>query len=214
MLYFSAHRMTKMIIVLIWIYAVLTLVPFIESLRVTPDRQCLNDLSWWPNYVAFQLTFVLSCLAPGCVLPLTCIALCYISIGISLSNRRLSVQRARHSMSQRTRQNRKTIKVLTSLVAVYTICIVPHYILLSMSVFDGVNTAKLPYIFELHEFTRLMMTANSCLNPIIYSVVSKEFRDRMRYICCRTRILARGDVNPAAGPFPAVRIHNLPPHQL
>lgn len=196
--------MTKVLIVLIWVYAILTLVPFIDSLHVDKNLICGNDMNWWPTQLAFQLTFLFSLLLPGCAMPLCCIAICYISIGISLNRQS---KRRSFRPSHRTRQNRKTIKVLTSLVVVYAISILPHYIILAIAIF--MPNRPLPFFYESHEFTRLMMTTNSCLNPIMYSAISKEFRDRMRYICCR-RFMMRGNVNPVN--VPVLRLNYLNPH--
>lgn len=117
------------------------------------------------------------------------------------------------TLSHRTRQNRKTIKVLSALVAVYSVCIIPHYIILTMTIFDRDNTEALPFIYQSHEFTRLLMTANSCLNPLMYSVVSKEFRDKLRYILCKGRAIA-GVHAGLNVPSPGVRLEAMTPLPL
>ena len=173
-------RTVLVILVVIWLYAVLTLLPFTDSLTITAHGQCTNDIQWWPSDLALKLTFLMSHFVPGFALPICCISGSYVLIGIHLRHEHGKQLRAGMLLSKqassRAKQNARTIKLLTCLVAAYTLCILPHSVLVLMTVFDQTGTLKLPHITEIHEFTRLIVTANSCVNPLMYSVISKEFR--------------------------------------
>ncbi|EDO36558.1 predicted protein [Nematostella vectensis] len=212
---FSARAVT-LIIVFMWVYAVLTLVPFAGSLRIFPDGQCLNDPAWWGSTQAFQLTYLFCGFFPGAVIPVCCISVSYLSIAHHLycEHRRQLHEGiiGSRTASQRMRQNLKTTRVLTALVAVYAVCVLPHYIILALVFFDRANTEKLAFIVVSHEFTRLLMTANSCLNPIMYSVVSKEFRQRLKALFASRKKAV--SVNPVLHSPAVIRMELLSPALL
>ncbi|EDO36556.1 predicted protein [Nematostella vectensis] len=182
-------RTVSLIILVIWVYSVSTLLPFAESLTILPRGSCQNDYAWWPNYTTVQLTFVLCAFTPGFVIPITCIVVFYLLIA-----RHLRKERENHDLllrgdiaRLRVRQNSKMIRILSCLTVAFTICILPSYTIILMVMFYK-GTSSLPYIDEVHEFTRLLMTANSCLNPVLYSVVSREFRAELRGLLKRRRV--------------------------
>ena len=173
-------RTVLVIIVVIWMYAILTLLPFAHSLKVFPTKECVNDFSWWPNEDALKLTFVLAGFVPGYVLPFCFVAISYILIGMHLKREHKDQMRVGmlhlHVAWRRSKQNLKTVRLLTSLVLAFTVCILPHYIVILLLIFKP-EAIKMPHMIEVHEFTRLLATANSCINPILYSAVSVEFRE-------------------------------------
>ena len=168
---------------LIWLYAALTILPFAWSLKITNQKDCANDFNWWPSVEVFQVAFVLAGFLPGFLLPFISIVVAYILIGIHLrksTSWNLQTKLFRSDVAAlRVRQNAKTIKLLSVLIVVYILSILPHYTILMIFVFDP-KSQEMPLIMEFHEFTRLMMSANSCFNPVLYGTISKEFRQRLR----------------------------------
>lgn len=104
---------------------------------------------------------------------------CYTSIAVQLykSNRR--VQQDSHNICH------KSSRSIFSILAIFSVCFVPYHIcrvpfnlnLLKPSLF-GRNTNFL--LYRLKEGTLLLSCLNVCLNPVIYFLMCKTFREGLR----------------------------------
>ena len=177
-------------IALIWAYSVSLQLPFMFALELIPGGECLVDLSWWPSDKAIKLTYVFTTFVPEFLIPAICVFLCYVGIILHLRRhhkglKKRGIRQTGDKLSSvRTQQNKKTTKLLTGLVIVYTVCILPHQIILLMVTFDKEYLSS-PYMREIHEFTRFLTTANSCLNPVMYSAISRGFRSDVKAVFSR-----------------------------
>lgn len=179
-----------MSVVLIWIYAVSLQMPFMFALQLIPGRECLVDLSWWPSEDAVQMTYFFTTFVPKFLIPAICISACYVGIVVHLRHHHKNLTKrgickaGQHFTEVRTQQNKKTTKLLTGLVTIYTVCILPHQVVLLMVIFNNEYLSS-PYMREVHEFARFLTTANCCLNPLLYSAISRSFRNDVKAVLRR-----------------------------
>lgn len=174
-----------------WIYSCLLQVPFVYALTIEANGGCKIDVDWWPNELTFNLTYIMALIAPQFVIPALCLIVFYVGIVFHLRkahklNTKQGIYTSVNVAEKREQQNRKTTKLLTGLVLVYAFCILPNkLILLNILINRKVLSSSLTR--ELYEFTRLLTTANSCLNPILYTALSCSFRMDLKRMLSRSR---------------------------
>ena len=83
----------------------------------------------------------------------------------------------------RYQRNKKSIRLLITIVAVFFVCITPVNTLYILYLFD---VPKLPMVKLIRVFTILQMLhmTNSCINPIIYSRLHHSFRKTLTKLFC------------------------------
>ena len=179
-----SKRKALVMVIFTWVYSCLLQIPFVFALTVEPSGRCLIDINWWPNQLSFNLTYFMALIAPQFVIPSLCIIVFYVGIVFHLRkshkfNNRRGIYTSVVVAEKREKQNRKTTKLLTGLVLVYAICILPHKVII-LSIL--INPALLSSHFtrQLYEFARLLTTANSCFNPILYTTLSRSFRKDLK----------------------------------
>ena len=184
-----SRRKALVMVVFSWVYSCVLQIPFVFALTVEPSGRCLIDTAWWPNQLSFNLTYIMALIVPQFVIPAFCIILFYVGIVCHLRkahklNYRRGIYTSVDVAEKREKQNRKTTKLLTGLVLVYAICILPgKVILLSIMVKPALLFSH--FTRQLYEFARLLTTANSCFNPILYTTISHSFRDDLRKLFSR-----------------------------
>ncbi|EDO48802.1 predicted protein [Nematostella vectensis] len=177
-----SQRQAMVIMACIWVYSALLQLPYAFALKLM-GRECIIDFQFWGGSELYQINYVLGVFTPEFVIPAIAITLAYTRIVCHL--KKTHKKNSQHglyqksTMAARTRQNKKTTKVLTGLVTIYSICILPHMICVLMVIFNksylGSFAMRLAY-----EFTRLLTITNSCLNPLLYGAISKSFRTDLR----------------------------------
>jgi len=182
-------RKALAMVVFSWVYSCLLQVPFVFALTLEPNGKCLIDITWWSSQLSFNLTYIMALIAPQFLIPAFCLIFYYVGIVFHLRkahelNSKRGMYSSVHVAEQREKQNRKTTKLLTGLVLVYAICILPHKVII-LSIM--VNPALLSSHFtrQLYEFARLLTTANSCFNPILYTTMSRSFRTDLKALFSR-----------------------------
>lgn len=165
----SARRHSGLMCAAIWVAAVTcTLLPFITA----------HARHGWGRGFCFAsapevqwLEVTLGFAAPFCV-----IGVCYSLIGCRLLN------------SGRPRRA-KTLQMIATAVAVFFICWLPENIFISVHLLRGVtepsrrrgnSTLWQQYPLTGHVVT-LAACANSCLNPLVYSLLGRTFRRKLRF---------------------------------
>lgn len=154
------------------------------------------DRSWiLPRLYTGLMTFF------SYLLPLFLIALTYIRIGrkINCSIKFIKDMKIQHrvilsddgkvvSLSkmelQRLHQNRRIKKVLTPVVLVFAITMLPLSVLRIASIWWPV-VATQTYYKHLLFIVVVFVEINSSSNPLIYSLVSKDFRKRLKELFCQ-----------------------------
>ena len=175
-------------------------------------RELQNDEKWcgpvWPSwdrkavmprlYVGFLTLF-------SYILPLAIISFTYLRISYIL-NRSSSfikaMRRKEHGetghkrnimtivRSPRLRHNKRAKRILTPLVVVFAVTMLPLSIFrLTAVIWPSMGTQE--YYGNLLYVVSILVVVNSSVNPVIYSVVSRDFRKGITNICLQCCYLAR-----------------------
>ncbi|XP_027714026.1 N-formyl peptide receptor 2 [Vombatus ursinus] len=113
-----------------------------------------------------QWSLVCSRFFLGFVIPLLIITVCYGLITTKLWSR------------VKTKSSRP-FKILTAVVAAFFLCWLPHHVMgmIEVSVFSHPHFKEvLPYLSPL---SSCLVFVNSCLNPLLYAFIGRDFRERL-----------------------------------
>ena len=171
----------------IWVLSFLVALPLIIVARVDrPSGACHED--WPTNDHKRAYTAVLAGLQY--FVPLIIIAVAYIRIAgeLFLTKRRRSfTSPARTVEETRKQENKKIAKILATIVVSFAVCMLPTHVAWLLVDFGGKSEQDTAlFIFK---FSDLLAVFHSCLNPVIYGTVTRQFRqDYLRYLsflfCC------------------------------
>ncbi|XP_044539768.1 N-formyl peptide receptor 2-like [Gracilinanus agilis] len=164
-----------------WIFALAIAFPtVIFKTTVTEDgiTFCYSDLDPWnetaddqDHYDALAesrlWSLVLSRFFLGFVIPLVIISVCYGLIAVRLCSGMKMVKSSR------------PFKVLTAVVAAFFLCWLPHHVvsMITVSVYQQPHLEDLlPFLSPL---SSSLVFVNSCLNPLLYVFIGRDFRERL-----------------------------------
>ena len=136
------------------------------------------------------------------ILPLAVISFTYLRISRKINRSSLFIKAMRQEQQQvntgdectlmanvknaRLMHNKRAKRILTPLVVVFAVTMLPLNILRVTIVFWPEIIAK-EYYSNLIYAAFVSVIVNSSANPVIYSVVSRDFRKRINNLCCRCR---------------------------
>ncbi|KAM4876179.1 relaxin-3 receptor 1 [Thomomys bottae] len=181
--------------VLIWTLAVLASLPsaiFSTTVSVLDEELCLlrfpgrwlgRDGQFWLGLHHSQKVLL------GFVLPLGVISLCYLLLVRFVSGRRVAgVEAAPTAASARRRA--KVTKSVTIVVLSFFLCWLPNQALTAWSIlikFNAVPFSQEYFLCQVYAFPVSVCLAhsNSCLNPILYCLVRREFRKALKALLWR-----------------------------
>ncbi|XP_038633439.1 relaxin-3 receptor 1-like [Scyliorhinus canicula] len=173
----SAGYSDKLICLSIWIVAGIATLPhaiYSTTLVLTDEELCIvkfpdihSDPQFWLGL--YKLLKVLA----GFILPLIIISVCYILLLRFVNRKEMS--------SSNPKRTSKVTKSVTIVVLSFFICWLPNqaitvwsaFIKLNMVNFTGAFYTTQAYIFPI---TVCLAHSNSCLNPILYCLMRREFR--------------------------------------
>ena len=163
-------------------------------------RNLPNGGKWcgpiWPSLVLAQVYIVLLTFF-SYILPLTVITFTYLRISRVINRSSLFIKAMRWEQSTtedkelislpniksvRLKQNKRARKILTPLVLVFAITMLPLNIFRLTSTFWPVIIGQ-EYFKSLLYAVSVFVILNSSANPVIYSVVSRDFRKRIKTLC-------------------------------
>jgi hypothetical protein len=183
-------RTTGATICLLWIVAALLALPAARSKYLF----CESTLLWRTNYYKLLTIFQLFV---SCVLPLGVSAFCYITTACHLFESSRPLSEGTQNQQLNTRKN--TAKVLLGLTVVFLITYVPSATVetyVSFSTKFGVPLSeeidllkRVILILEIKNIQKILLSLNSCLNPVALCCTSRAFRSHFkRYLtcCCKT----------------------------
>ncbi|XP_055852519.1 RYamide receptor [Episyrphus balteatus] len=197
-------RYAKCIIAAVWLIALMTAFPIpIVSKLAQPDMwhvQCDRYICHedWPSSEQ-NFYYTIALLTLQFVIPLSVLIFTYTRIAIAVWGKRPPGE-AENSRDQRmARSKRKMIKMMVTVVIVFTICWLPFNILvLLLNDESFIEWTPLPYFwFAFH----WLAMSHSCYNPIIYCYMNARFRGGFLQIiykvpglrrCCCMRRYQRG----------------------
>ncbi|XP_062939353.1 relaxin-3 receptor 1 [Cynocephalus volans] len=187
--------------VLIWILAALASLPnaiFSTTIKVMGEELCLvrfpdrllgGDRQFWLGLYHSQKVLL------GFVLPLGVISLCYLLLVRFISDRRVAgtegVAAAGGGLTAASARRRsKVTKSVTIVVLSFFLCWLPNQALTTWSIlikFNAVPFSQEYFLCQLYAFPVSVCLAhsNSCLNPVLYCLVRREFRKALKTLLWR-----------------------------
>ncbi|XP_043541921.1 relaxin-3 receptor 1-like [Chiloscyllium plagiosum] len=171
--------MVKCVILAIWLTAIAVTLPltiYSQTVNIYGDELCIQKFPAGQYFLAFQhiqrilLTFII---------PLTVITVCYLLLIRFLHHHKLSGNNAK-------RQSKVTKSVIL-LIMSFLLCWLPNHVITCWGVLvklELVHWSRAYYITHtyIHPFTICLAYTNSCLNPIIYCLMRREFREAMKNV--------------------------------
>ena len=144
----------------------------------TNRTSCAMDFSmvvenkWQENLWVSGLSISSSAL--GFLLPFLAMMVCYCFIGCT-------VTRHFNSLRKEDQRKRRLLKIITTLVAVFTACWMPFHVLKSADALSYLNLAPdtcafLRFLLLAHPYATCLAYVNSCLNPFLYAFFDLRFR--------------------------------------
>ncbi len=206
-LYRCTNSRAVKIIGAVWVCAMISTSPMIfmsylsNAIFVdgTPVKICRTpiDRPWKEVYVLGVILIFF-------VVPIITLTALYILIAKRLMRGRLGFQRNitlhpereqiyRAEVPQTTISRKKVIHMLMIVIVVFFICLLPIRIVTLWFVYSSVESKEdlgLEGWLNLITFARIMLYANSAINPVIYNIVSTKFREAfMRTLRFRPSIM-------------------------
>lgn len=184
--YICTISQTKRIIILTWIGSIILAMPilWIQILRQVGEgtnmgHWCVRDWEnpYWFLYELYLLTTIL-------IIPLIIMSYSYAHI----CNKLWSVMNDRTSSFPLTttqpavyidasaNKMSQVIKMLITVVIIFVLCWTPILMLNVLQAFDIIPTLNYGHMKAIKTAFHLFSYANSCVNPIIYGFMSKNFR--------------------------------------
>ena len=181
------QRRTALLLVWIWLQSIfVSLCPLVGWGRfsLNPSQSCSSHLQDKNGFIFFKTA---SCV----VLPYAITVFCYIRIHVVARRHARTIVNI-HIRDARNRRlksgamnfsaSKKTVMVYVVL-GVYTICWLPYYIIPPLLTLNP--EAPLPVKFELT--STVLSLVNSACNPIVYALITSQFRNGLKRIYRRVR---------------------------
>ncbi|KAG2462586.1 relaxin-3 receptor 1-like [Polypterus senegalus] len=172
----------RLISVLIWLVGVCTTIPtavFATTEMVHGDVACLLK---FPENGLWLGVYHLHKMVIGFLIPLAIIIFCYVQLVLFLSQKNFSAINSKRHI--------KVSKSVIILVLCFFTCWLPYHVItfwgilvkLNMIEYDEALHFVQTYIFPV---TICLAYSNSCLNPVIYCLMRREFRKALKSILWR-----------------------------
>ncbi|XP_041640327.1 relaxin-3 receptor 1 [Cheilinus undulatus] len=172
----------KWVCAIIWTVATLATAPtsiFSTVSNVTGEKLCLLR---FPGGQYWLAVYHIQKILVGFVLPMCIVSVSYILLLRFIRNRSMK--------TSNPKRRSKVTKSITIVVLSFFLCWMPNHAITLWSVLVKLNVAnwdKAYYIVHTYVFplTVCLAHTNSCLNPIIYCLTRKEFRNKLRRLIHR-----------------------------
>ncbi|XP_053176328.1 P2Y purinoceptor 14-like [Scomber japonicus] len=179
-----------------WVFLLAPVISFVtmslltqEALTVVPDRcECLHNAQ---VHVFYKIIHISSCITFLVVL----VSLIFFYYSASRSVLQAQQRQLAASSCKKLRRSRRKMLVL---VSVFCVCFVPYHLVRFPYIFLHRHSSLSKVFYYLKELTVLLSVLNVCLDPFIYFMFSKAFREQL------TSTLQRGEMKGSREP-PTVR---------
>jgi hypothetical protein len=178
------HRSVYISIGVIWAISAIFIMPLVVVGNVA-DGDCSEN---WPTY-DHKRAYTVSLVVLQYVLPLTIISVAYIRIIFDLNHSSVSkFERHTQVHQQFRKENLQIVKTLATIVILFAVCLLPGQVCWMLVDFGSSDQEGLKIFFSA---SVILSALHSCLNPIVYGTLTKQFRrEYMRYFlyvfrCCR-----------------------------
>lgn len=179
-------------ITLLWILSFTNVLPLMIVTIPDPPTECLEN---WPS-IDHRRAYTVALFILEYVLPLVIIAIAYVKIGLDLnrssSRRSVRTGRATNSLENqaRRRENFKVTKTLAIIVLIFAVCMLPSQV--AWILLDFGNEKQQNMAVVIFKFSLVLTVFHSCLNPLVYGSITKQFRrgyvKYLSYFCCCCRV--------------------------
>ncbi|XP_026855207.2 relaxin-3 receptor 1 [Electrophorus electricus] len=174
---FSARWMS----VIIWLAAVVAALPnaiFSTTATVTNEELCLvkfpdrsGDAQFWLGLYHAQKVLL------GFLIPFGIISICYLLLLRFITNKNVNTSSAK--------RRSKVTKSVTTVVLSFFLCWLPNHALTTWGILIKLNAVHFSYeYYTTHVYifpvTVCLAHSNSCLNPILYCLMRREFRKALK----------------------------------
>ena len=183
-----------------WFVAMALVTPYFYARRLTHER---GYTACGPSWRPAQVIWISVQTVVGFVIPLIVIIILYAIIVYELRQSLKNVIDALEKEAIRLRQirNKRIFKMSVTIVTMFTICWCPLFVLLLLY-FSQFPSSESNINLQLYFILRLMWYLLAAINPCIYFVFLKDFRQGLKRICCRNTAL-----EPISIPAPRSRMN-------
>jgi len=189
----AGRKRAKITIAAIWVVSLIFVLPYITVLT---KRNSRCEETWSKFYSRLYTVFIFTF---QYLIPLSIISLVYIKIALQLRRNRKHLTAA-HRVQDR--DVAKVVRMMVVVVLIFAVCMLPNHILWLLGDFsDDIKTGRKVLVWG-----EMLIYANSCTNPIVYSICIEEFRMAFKaYItkCCR---VTDEDVRPVRKIFERISV--------
>ena len=116
------------------------------------------------------------------LLPVLLVCILYGRMLYKLISGRTPGERAQQTTA-RMNTNKRVTKMVVTVVAVYAICLLPVNVVFLYKNFSNYQRNNITFIIETAAYSVGYLA--SCINPFIYSFMSREYREKFKTIVCR-----------------------------
>jgi len=170
---------------LIWLAAFILVIPLIVVNK--PTRNGCEE--FWPT-PGHRQAYTVSLMTIQYIMPLLITAICYIRIWLFLKSRPVlpnnsGLATARETAGEEnTRQSIVILKTVAVIAVLFLVLLLPTQVAWMLLDFRNISSDELWFACDI--LTRL----HSCINPVVYGVMNKQFRHRYviflsRIFCCK-----------------------------
>ncbi|XP_072414278.1 galanin receptor 2a-like [Chiloscyllium punctatum] len=155
-------------ICIIWALSLIFAGPYLSYYQVIHYRELTLCFPVWDDYrrkIMDISTFIF-----GYIIPVLILSLAY----TRTINYLWTAVDPIEDMSESKKAKRKVTKMIIIVAVLFCLCWLPHHLVILCFWFGHFPLNQATYVFRL--LSHCMSYANSCLNPIVYALVSKHFR--------------------------------------
>lgn len=186
----------KIVIIGIWLFAVIPVIPYFQALRFNPVvnscEENWDDSTTTKLYTA--IIFFLQYLLPFCIM-----FTAYFRISRELKKRAKNGNQSLKDIQEL--EARKVVRMLKVVTTLFAVCLLPNNVMwLWLDYGDAEQQCE--YFWEFVAFTNILILANSAANPICYTILNENYRQEMKslVVCgpCRRQDVLVKDENKIA----------------
>ncbi|XP_063819856.1 C3a anaphylatoxin chemotactic receptor-like [Pseudophryne corroboree] len=161
-------RMAWLVCLVIWMLSFLMCLPvfiYRETFLFNNITKCIYKYYLYSHdeYLAISYAITYTRMTFAFLFPLVIISACYIRLTLTVHNTRF------------VKEGRKTTKVVFSIIVAFFVTWAPYHIIGIILLYDGSRA-----VIILDGVSQALAYSNSCINPILYVFMGKDFKSKLR----------------------------------